>query len=607
MKAKKWYEQLIKDIDNGEKPALLAQEVLFRAIEEKGSEKTKEGYLKWNIFEEDLFGIDHILDKIVRYLKSAAEGQDIGKRILLLIGPPGSSKSSIVNHFKVILEEYTENNKVPALVDSPTNDNPLYILPQAQRKELKERGINLGFELLPSPPVQHQLQDISWEDFEVEEISFSRTRQTGIATYAPMDPNTADDSALIGHVSLAKLAEYKEETNPNVWSYTGVLQTGNRGMVEFVEMLKAKTEHLNILLTASQDKMVVLKNLPAMYLDLFIIGHTNSPEYEKFCSRPETGAFRDRLYIIKVPYNLDWTAEKKVLHKLVRETSPVDPLVYEALAYFTIASRLSYYSEDLNQLNKLMGMLRHDNLSEAAIKQRKEAVQEEWGHKGVSPRKSAEILSVLMVDHAEGVSVVDVLESVKAKFLESLEHREDKSLVTAFDQTVSWVDKKLSDYVLEAFLGTSIDEEIKHFFQNYLKHLEAFVKKEKIIDGSTGDEYDPDESLIGKIDAVMNQNASTERRKDFYDRINSIIASSVMSGKPFDLKEDIPDIYDSIKKLMFKEKIKLVGGSIDIDVPLPETRTFLKDIIGNLMDAGFSERSAKLILKRLEHMFKKGE
>jgi serine protein kinase len=608
MKAKEWYEKLLTEIDNKNRQPLSAHEVLYNAIESKGHELAKEGHPKWKIFEEDIYGIDIVLDKIVRFLKAAAEGQDIGKRILLLIGPPGSSKSTIANHFKIILEEYTEDHKISYVKGSPVYDSPLYILPQSKRKELKAKGVQVGYEMLPSPPIQKELLEKSWEDFEIAEVSLSRTRGIGISTYAPMDPNTADDSALIGHVSLAKLAQYKEETHPNVWSYTGVLQTGNRGMVEFVEMLKAKTEHLNILLTASQDKMIVLKNLPAMYLDMFLLGHTNHAEFEKFINRPETEAFKDRLYIIKVPYNMDWHCEKKILQKLVKETSPVDPLVFEALAYFTTASRLAFYADDNpNKLNKLMTMMSQSNETEAAIKIRKKAAQEEWGHKGISPRKAADLLSDLIVEHKIGVSVVDVLESIKSKFIESPEYREQRYLKTALDQTIVWVDKQLSTHVLEAFLGTNVDAEVKQFFGNYMKQLEAYVRKEKLIDRASGEENDPDEEILGKIDSIFEQNSIYERRKEFYDRIASVMSSSILSEKPFLIKDDLPDVYDGIKKLMFKEKIKLIGGSIDIDVPIRETRTFLKDIIENLGKAGFPERAAKMVLKRLEHMFRKGE
>jgi len=600
-----WYRDLLKKLENGEREPLFAHEILYNAILSKGTEKRPEGYTKYKAFSNEIFGIDYVLDKIMQYFSAAAQGQDIAKRILLLIGPPGSAKSTIVNMFKVILEEWTQKHPIPAIKDCPVHDNPLYAIPYNKRQEIKRYGINIGDELLPCPICQKKLQEIEWEDLEIEFISFSRTRGIGIATYAPMDPNTADDSVLIGNISLAKLAQYKEETDPRVWSYTGVLQTGNRGLVEFVEMLKAKTEHLNILLTASQDKMIVLKNLPAMYLDIIIVGHTNQPEYEKFASRPDTEAFRDRLYIVKVPYNLDYKAEIKILRKLVYPSIPTDPLVYKALAYYTVATRLAKYSEDLNTLKKLIDLMDQENKSEEALKIRKKAIQEEWGFSGLSPRKSAELLSTLMVKYSEGLSVVDVLEGIKSEFVDAPKYKNNPENKQAYDAVVSYIDEELSNYVMEAFLGTSIEEEVKSYFQNYLKNLEAYVKKVKIIDPATGEERDPDENVLQTVDSALNQISTFERRKELYERIASVIASSVIRGKTFELKDELPELYEAIKRVFFKEKIKLVGGSIDVDMPLPETKGIVRDMIENLKKAGFPERSAKLVIKRLEHMFRK--
>lgn len=40
------------------------------------------------LFTEDLFGIDSALDRVVEYFKAASAGSDIGRRLLLLLGPP---------------------------------------------------------------------------------------------------------------------------------------------------------------------------------------------------------------------------------------------------------------------------------------------------------------------------------------------------------------------------------------------------------------------------------------------------------------------------------------------------------------------------------------
>lgn len=58
-------------------------------------------------FERDLFGINAPLTKVVEYFKAAALGSDVGRRILLLYGPPSSGKSQLVILLKRGLEEFS--------------------------------------------------------------------------------------------------------------------------------------------------------------------------------------------------------------------------------------------------------------------------------------------------------------------------------------------------------------------------------------------------------------------------------------------------------------------------------------------------------------------
>ncbi|HJX22755.1 MAG TPA: hypothetical protein VJ454_17290, partial [Steroidobacteraceae bacterium] len=40
------------------------------------------------LFRRELFGIDEPLSRVVDYFKAAAAGSDVGRRLLLLLGPP---------------------------------------------------------------------------------------------------------------------------------------------------------------------------------------------------------------------------------------------------------------------------------------------------------------------------------------------------------------------------------------------------------------------------------------------------------------------------------------------------------------------------------------
>ena len=58
-----------------------------------------------------IFGLDRILQELVFALKSAAHGYGIEKRVLLLHGPVGSSKSTIARLLKKGIERYSTTDQ----------------------------------------------------------------------------------------------------------------------------------------------------------------------------------------------------------------------------------------------------------------------------------------------------------------------------------------------------------------------------------------------------------------------------------------------------------------------------------------------------------------
>ena len=95
-----------------------------------------------------VFGLDEPLENLVNALKSAARGYGIEKRVLLLHGPVGSSKSTIARMLKKGLERYsaTDDGALYTLgwhdkekgeaQWCPMNEEPLHIIPTRFRGEV---------------------------------------------------------------------------------------------------------------------------------------------------------------------------------------------------------------------------------------------------------------------------------------------------------------------------------------------------------------------------------------------------------------------------------------------------------------------------------------
>src|SRR5687768_5583440 len=93
-----------------------------------------------------VFGIDTSLEQLVNALKSAAQGYGIEKRVLLLHGPVGSSKSTIARLLKQGLERYTASDDgalyTLGWADEsgnaswcPMHEEPLHIIPERFRSD----------------------------------------------------------------------------------------------------------------------------------------------------------------------------------------------------------------------------------------------------------------------------------------------------------------------------------------------------------------------------------------------------------------------------------------------------------------------------------------
>ncbi len=65
--------------------------------------------------KDAIYGLDVPLMKLVNFFKSAAQGYGTEKRVLLLHGPVGSSKSTIARLLKKGLEDYSQDRRGGAL------------------------------------------------------------------------------------------------------------------------------------------------------------------------------------------------------------------------------------------------------------------------------------------------------------------------------------------------------------------------------------------------------------------------------------------------------------------------------------------------------------
>jgi len=332
------------------KPAVarLSHERIYHMIIDAGVDTTRTGETRYKFFSDEIFGIEKPLQQIVDYFHSAAQRLEVRKRILLLMGPVGGGKSTIVHLIKRGLEAYsrTPDGAIYAIKDCPMHEEPLHLIPYELRGDVeKEFGIYIEGDLCPHCRymVDNQYRG-RIEEVPLKRITFSEKYRIGVGTFTPSDPKSQDISELVGGIDLSTIGEVGVESDPRAYRFDGELNIANRGVMEFVEMLKTDEKFLYVLLTLSQEQNIKTGRFSMIYADEVVVSHTNEHEYQAFVGNKKSEALQDRIILVKVPYNLRVSDEVKIYEKLLKQSAlqnvHIAPYTLRIASIFALLTRL---------------------------------------------------------------------------------------------------------------------------------------------------------------------------------------------------------------------------------------------------------------------------
>src|ERR1700731_2154727 len=466
------------------------------------------------LFQPQLFGIDEPLARVVDYFKAAAAGSDVGRRLLLLLGPPSGGKSTLAILLKRGLEEYsrTDEGALYAIKGSPMHESPLNLIPTSMRGQFRETyGVLISGELSP------WARDFVEREFEgdfvrvpVERVFLAEASRIGIGTYAPHDPTTADIADLVGSVDLAKVAQIGDEGDPRAWSWSGAVYAASRGLLEMIEILKVKREFLYLLLTMTQEKNVKVSRFPLIHLDETILAHTNLAEFHKFLQEKENEALLDRMVIIKVPYALSYRDEARIYQKLVSGAPAfrnvhLDPHVLHLAAVFAILTRHSKPEREGMDLPKKVRIFAGEaveGFSETEVQRLKQEAPDE-GLSGVSPRFVINALSTAITrGNSRSLTSMELLLAIKDA-IESDARMDAKQKKLWFDHLVTARKEFYNRWVKEDVhraLFASFQDEAQQLLEKYLDEIEASLDQRKVTDPMTGENRPPDERFLRSVE-----------------------------------------------------------------------------------------------------------
>lgn len=594
-----------------------------------------------------IYGLEETIYQLVQVFRGAAGGYGTERRLILLRGPVGSSKSTICTLLKRGLERYTRKSSgsiytyswknldkiqglnMQANSPCPMHDNPLVLLPVELRQKVeaelneilndhftrakkaaKEQGIDprtvvpphrirLRNELNPrcqfffDELMKHY--DYDWEKvvenhIVVNRYAFSEIKRIGIATFQPKDEKNQDATELTGDINYMALSHYGIDSDVRAFSFDGEFQVGNCGLVEFIEILKLAKEFLYDILGATQERQVKPKKFPQMNIDEVLIGHTNQPEFEKVLNDRTMEALRDRTIVINVPYLLEWSKELSILEKdygVGKVPQHIAPHTLEVAALWAIVTRLT--PDPDNKISLVDKAKLYDGKSlpghtEDSVKEMRDRFPREGLDKGMSARYVQNAISNALVSNDKYINPFMVLNEIEQN-LKICSTISSEQDREEYAKCVTVVKSELDEILKTEVQKALVADEnaIVRMCANYLDNVFAHINGTKVKNPYTGADQDPDERLMRSIEEKID--VAEQLADDFRRMIAGMVGKLANEGKKFQWNSNAK-LEKALQLKLFeetKDTIKISRLTVAAGVADPETQEKIDTIKARLI------------------------
>jgi serine protein kinase len=449
----------------------------------------------------------------------------------------------------------------------------------------------------------------------VRRLVLSEKDRVGIGTFQPKDEKNQDSTELTGDINYRKIAEYGSDSDPRAFNFDGEFNIANRGIVEFIEVLKLDVAFLYDLLGASQEHKIKPKKFAQTDIDEVILGHTNEAEYKKLLNNEFMEALRDRTIKIDIPYITKLTEEIRIYEKDFNGTKikskHIAPHTLEVAAMWAVLTRL----EDPEEAQPVAP-------AEAEALRRQGAPRLHAGHGQGAPQG----------EQARG----DGGDQPALRAGQDLE-RARQRLGRGDDQPVHGPERArqgapppLAHHERGAAEALRRDHRPREarvrghreergparhqrrrgrgqkLAANYIDNIKAFTLKERVKNRYTGQDEEPDERLMRSIEEKIE--IPENRKDDFRREIMNFIGALAVDGKRFEWNTN-DRLRRALELKLFedqKDSIKLktlVSAVVDKDTQ--EKIDIIKSRL--IKNFGYNEVSATDVLNYVASIFARGD
>jgi predicted Ser/Thr protein kinase len=591
-------------------------------------------------------GQEEVQNAIYRILSSFVRTGRVHK-LILLHGPNGSAKSSLVAAMHRALEDYSrkpegavyrfnwifpnerlvkgsigfgdkvaggsvvesyahlEGEQIDARITCELRDHPLFLIPRGERQRLLlERCKPDGSFQLAAGVLEGELchkcrqiyaallQSYAGDvlkvlrHVQVERFYLSRRYMVGAVTVEPQMSVDADYRQVTSDKSHGALPGALQ--NLSLYEPYGPLVSGNRGVIEFSDLLKRPLEHYKYLLGTIETGIARMNHF-LLHLDSVLIASSNEKHLSAFKEMGDFASFKGRIELVRVPYLRRISEEERVYEFRLRETvgKHLAPHSTWVAALWAVLTRLKKpvsdrYKGDLRKLvdhmTPLEKALLYDSgrapgrLSSSQSREMKKHLQELWRESDSYPNyegrtgASARELKTVIGNASQNASYRCLTPQAVLEELEALTR--DKSVYEFLQQEVvdGYHDHEEFVRVAEGEYLDVLDEEVREamglisekqyrtMFERYVLHVLAWTRGERLRNPHTSEMERPDEEMMAQTEAIVM--AGSEDRREFRRGLISAVGAFRLehSEGEIDYSQIFPDLFRRLRDHFFDER-----------------------------------------------------
>jgi predicted Ser/Thr protein kinase len=589
-------------------------------------------------------GQEDVQNAVYRILSSFVRAGRVNK-LILLHGPNGSAKSSIVAALQRALEDYSrkpegavyrfnwifpnerlikgsigfgdkvagevescahlEGEQIDARIACEMRDHPLFLVPRGERQRLLVERCKPGSDFQLSAGILegelcHKCRQIYaallqsyngdvlkvLRHVQVERFYLSRRYMIGAVTVEPQMAVDADYRQVTSDKSHGALPGALQ--NLSLYEPYGPLVAGNRGVIEFSDLLKRPLEHYKYLLGTIETGIARMSHF-LLHLDVILLSSSNEKHLSAFKEMGDFASFKGRIELVRVPYLRRVEEEERVYDHRLRESvgKHVAPHATWVAALWAVLTRLKKpvgdrYKGDLRKIADHLTPLEKarlydsgrapDRLGGNQARELRKHLQEIWRESDVYPNyegrsgASARELKTVISNAAQNDAYRCLTPQAVLEELEALTR--DKSVYEFLQQEVveGYHDHEefvraaegeyldiLDEEVREA-MGLVSEKQYRTMFERYVLHVLAWTRGERLRNAHTGEMDRPDEEMMAQTEAIVM--AGVEDRREFRRGLISAVGAHRLEHPEgiIDYSQIFPDLFRRLRDHFFDER-----------------------------------------------------